>query len=101
MLLLKISCIFAFLAAGICVIAAVGEGEPIFFGAAVSAFISGSVIAGLDRIVTLLTPAEEKADGAPVERHSQPMTAPASNTPAPDPDALDKRIAAAKSRHGA
>ncbi|MCA0961143.1 hypothetical protein [Salipiger bermudensis] len=101
MLLLKISYAIAFLASALSVIFAVDEGEPIFFSAAIAAFIAGSVIAGLDRIITLLTPTKETVDAAPVEPPSQPTPAPVSRAPAPDADDLDKRIAAAKSRQTA
>jgi hypothetical protein len=56
MMLLKISYGFAFLGAAICAIAAITLSNLSLFSPAIVSFIGGSVIAGLDRIVELLTP---------------------------------------------
>ncbi|MCT4369118.1 hypothetical protein CLG85_001670 [Yangia mangrovi] len=98
MLLLKISYAIAFLAAAVCAVLAVAEGELFAFTYAVQGFIAGSLIAGLDRVVTLLTPVPTPA---PAAQPQPPLASTEARTVAtPDPDELDKRIAAAKLRHG-
>lgn len=56
MLLLKISYWIAFASAAICAFMAIGLAEWGLVAPAIGGFIGGSVIAGLDQIVTLLSP---------------------------------------------
>ena len=70
MLLLKISYWIAFASAASWVILAMASGEVALLSPAITAFIGGSVIAGLDQIVTLLTPA--KPEPAPSAEPTAP-----------------------------
>lgn len=56
MILLKISYWIAFASAATCLLAAIAMEEFLFAAPAIGGFIGGSLIAGLDRIVELLTP---------------------------------------------
>lgn len=101
MLILKTSYALAFLASGVCAIAAVIEFDPIFLGAAVAAFISASCVVALDRIVSTLSAASIAPTGIPDDAPELAEREPVSVSPAPNADDLEKRIAAAKSRNRA
>lgn len=90
MLLLKISYWIAFASAAICAVMAFGLAEWGLVGPAIGGFIGGSLIAGLDQIVILLTPA------APLKEAAADYVEPEKWAKETSMAELEKRLAAAR-----